>query len=158
MVYLFGGFVMTRKVRKSVFTEKEHMQFLELYAAGLSERSLGRKFGCHPQTIRTRAGKYGLPLRENTQCVLKTDGYNAAQRAHKVAARNAVLAEIIKPPETTYRVEVPVIHNCSWIVNSARPALYCEAPAEKGKAYCTEHCAVVYRKPSAWEAKLLEGV
>jgi hypothetical protein len=70
--------------------------------------------------------------------------------------RNAVLASLVPRPDVPVHEPLGHTEGCSYVVNDDRPALYCDGPVARGKSYCAEHSAVVFRDPHPWEESVLK--
>ena len=147
-----------KKGVRYVWTMEKTEDFLKRWHAGESVRSIAKHFECSDNVIVGHCGRLGLQQRPQGRPSQVTTGYNENYRRTRPESRNAVLASLIDTGFPTYSQKREVSINCSWIVSDEKPAQYCNAQARRGKSYCEDHCAVVFREPSPWEVKLLTGV
>lgn len=142
---------------KSEMTSDEEARLRQAWGEPISISEIGRRFNCPWKTVVRRAEQLGLPEREFKAVGSVPNGHKAEEAVRRLDARAAVFANIINVVTPISSLICDTIHNCSWVVEMGKPALYCDAPVKRGKSYCAEHCETVFREAFGWEDSVLKG-
>lgn len=150
---------MTRKKGENYKWEPENIDYLTTaWARGDSAYCMSRVLECHATTVIKKAAALGLERRARGIYFRNTIGPTQAerQRLHDPERRKAELANIIRTTfAPSFEVKEAFELCCTWIIEPGKPTIYCDEVVVRGKPYCPDHCAVAFRKPSAWEEKIL---
>jgi hypothetical protein len=143
---------------KFKWTEEKTAFLLEKWPTYDSLKVLAAALDTYPSVLVDKANKLSLGPRPKLVDPNKPLSRWALDKLHDPERRRRELAALMGSD-----VPVPVFKHealscCAWIVSEGKPTVYCDVPTERGKSYCPDHCAVVFRQPSAWEEKLLTGV
>jgi len=135
----------------------------KLWAEGHSTAEIGRRMGVSKNAVVGKAHRLGLPSRQSPIDAKRRAPRKPATRAKPAARRVAAPAEPKAPapaaaaPAAPPRKKPVRKHSgpsCQWPFGDPRlPGFhFCGAPAEPGKPYCDEHCAMAYNRVSVSQA------
>ena len=142
----------------------------KLWAEGLSTAEIGRRLGVSKNAVVGKAHRLRLPGRQSPidPNRRRANGARRPSRPRAAPAKKAAtpIAAAVPKPQPAPRVEAPPPprpkkrakpHNgpsCQWPYGDPRlPGFhFCGEPAEQGKPYCSEHCALAYNRVSVAHA------
>ena len=153
------------------WTTERIAELENLWAEGLSTAEIGRRLGVSKNAVVGKAHRMRLPGRQSP--IERKGGANRAPAKPRAKAKAqpkpaaAPKAATPKPapiaaapqrssaPPPRKRDAKPVKGpSCQWPYGDPRmdDFHFCGAPAEPGKPYCSEHCAVAYNRVSVAQA------
>lgn len=135
----------------------------KLWAEGHSTAEIGRRLGVSKNAVVGKAHRLRLPGRQSPIDPSRRQSRKpAAPRAKAATTRRPIPAADVKPavaappppPRPKKRAKAVSGPSCQWPFGDPRlPGFhFCGAPAEPGKPYCDEHCALAYNRVSASQA------
>lgn len=126
---------------QSTWTEDQDRKFKEMYQAGFSDQQIANEINMSKSAVQKRRTKLGMVTKQ-----FKKKAHSKPKRAFISDRKKALLRANAKTQAV--RIEQLGPRDCRWATNDpVRGAdfAFCGREVEKGRSYCSDHCAIAYR-------------